>query len=294
MKIGIGLPAYIPAIAPADLIRWAKKAEEAGFSSLGSIDRLVFKNYEPLIALTAAAAVTQRIRLMTTVLLAPLRNTAILAKQAATLDAISGGRLTLGLGVGAREADFKAAGVPFEHRGGYLARQLRRMRHIWNGQPLEEGAQPGTGQPGVIGPAPARQGGPEILLGGYSPSALKRAGRLADGYISGGGVDPEQVKKSFQTVREAWQEAGRAGGPRFVSAFYVALGAAEIERGREYLRSYYGDRPIPVRTTATEIEATATALADAGVDEIILWPVVPDLSQVDRIAGAAEKLRSAG
>src|SRR5512142_1241600 len=154
MKIGVGLPAYIPWIKPAEIPTWARKAEEAGFSSLGTIDRLIYRNYEPLISLAAAAAVTQHIRLMTTILLAPLRNAAILAKQAATLDAISGGRLTLGMGVGARPDDFQAAGVPFEHRGTTFVHQMERMRRIWNNQPVEEGL-------GLIGPAPAQKGGPE-------------------------------------------------------------------------------------------------------------------------------------
>ena len=109
MQIGIGLPANIPGVQGKLILDWAKKADSGPFSSLGLIDRLVYPNYEPLIAFAAAAGVTQRIRLMTTVLLAPLRNTAILAKQAASLDALSGGRLTLGLAIGGREDDFHAA-----------------------------------------------------------------------------------------------------------------------------------------------------------------------------------------
>src|SRR6266496_2703744 len=109
------------------ILDWAKKADAGPFSSLGILDRLVYSNYEPLVTLAAAAGVTQHIRLMTTVLLAPLRNTAILAKQAASLDALSGGRLTLGLGIGAREDDFHAASVPFKRRGKLFDEELETL-----------------------------------------------------------------------------------------------------------------------------------------------------------------------
>jgi alkanesulfonate monooxygenase SsuD/methylene tetrahydromethanopterin reductase-like flavin-dependent oxidoreductase (luciferase family) len=286
MKIGIGLPAYIPSMNPAEITTWARSAEEAGFSSLGIIDRLIFNNLDPLIALTAAAVVTRRIRLMTTVLLAPLRNTANLAKQAATLDAISAGRLTLGLGIGAREDDFRAAGVPFEHRGTYLTRQVQQMKLIWNGKPLQDGL-------GAIGPSPIQKGGPEILLGGYNPSALKRVGRLADGYISGGGASPDQVRQLFALALDSWKQAGRSGAPRFVGAIYVALGSPDtVEKGRQFLRAYYGDRPIPLYTTPQAITDTARAFADTGMQELILWPAVPDREQLNLIADVAAQIGS--
>jgi alkanesulfonate monooxygenase SsuD/methylene tetrahydromethanopterin reductase-like flavin-dependent oxidoreductase (luciferase family) len=113
MEIGVGLPATIPGASGSLVLDWARRADSGPFSSLGVIDRLVYKNHEAIISLAAAAAVTERVRLMTTVLIAPVRDAALLAKQSATIDAFSGGRLTLGLGVGAREDDFRAASAPF-------------------------------------------------------------------------------------------------------------------------------------------------------------------------------------
>lgn len=161
MDIGIGLPATIPGTKGSLVLDWAKRADSASFSSLGVLDRMVYPNYEPLIALAAAAAVTSRVRLMTTVLLAPLRGAGVLAKQAASIDALSEGRLTLGLGVGGREDDFRVAPASFRDRARRFEEQLDIMKRIWSGQPVSE-------EMGPVGPPPAREGGPELLIGGYS------------------------------------------------------------------------------------------------------------------------------
>ncbi len=284
MKIGIGSPAAIPWVKPADILEWARRADAGPFSSMGIIDRLSFPNYEPLIALTAAAAVTKRIRLMTTVLLVPLRNTAVLAKQVATLDALSGGRFTLGMGVGARDDDYRAAQVPFEHRGRRLVQAVERMKRIWSGQPVEEGV-------GVIGPAPVQKGGPELLLGGYSEPAVRRVGQRADGYIAGGGADPARAKQLYQVAMESWQKYNRTGRPRFVGAIYVALGPQEVvQKGVEYMASYYGPGRPP-RSNPQEIIDLAKSFADTGMDELILWATVPDPDQVDRFAELIGKIK---
>src|SRR5262249_36257373 len=134
MKGGIGLPNAVRGVGRAGIVEWAQRAEQAGFASLGTLDRLVYANYESLIALAAAAAVTERIELVTDILIAPLRsNTALFAKQAATIDSLSGGRLTLGLAPGGRSDDFEASGADFTRRGRIFDQQLGQMAPGWRG-----------------------------------------------------------------------------------------------------------------------------------------------------------------
>lgn len=283
MQIGIGLPATIPGVQGKHILDWAKKADTGPFSSLGILDRLVFPNYEPLITLAAVAGATQRVRLMTTVLLAPLRNAAILAKQAASLDALSGGRLTLGLGVGGREDDFRAAHAGFHNRGKRFEEQLATMKRIWSGQPLGDNV-------GQVGPSPAQPGGPELLLGGYTPAALQRLGRWGDGYIAGSG-GPQRAQQFFKLAEEVWQTAGRPGKPRLVGCMYFALGTDAKERAGVYIRSYYGTGPWvdsminALPTTLEVIKGSIQAYVAIGADELIFWPCIPDLEAIDQLAG---------
>lgn len=282
MRVGIGLPSTIPGVSGALILDWARRADSGPFSSLGVLDRLVFPNYEPLITLAAAAAVTMRARLLTSVLLAPLRNPALLAKQCASIDALSGGRLTLGLGIGGREDDFQAAGVDVHTRGKRFEAQLSTMARVWSGQPLSDTIGP-------IGPAPAQSGGPEILIGGRTPTALKRAARWGTGYISGGG-GPQAGHNGYTVVEAAWREAGRLGTPRFVGCAYFGLDDNGPERAAQYIRRYYGANPYTdsivasLPTTASAVKALIQAYTDAGADEVMLWPCIPELDQVDRLA----------
>jgi alkanesulfonate monooxygenase SsuD/methylene tetrahydromethanopterin reductase-like flavin-dependent oxidoreductase (luciferase family) len=196
MQIGIGLPSLSP-VSGTVILEWARRADAGRFSSLGMIDRLVGPNYEPLVALAAAAAITHRIGLMTSVILAPLHNAGVLAKQAASLDALSGGRLSLGLGVGGREDDFRAAPASFADRGKRFEEQLALMKRIWSGQPPAEDIDP-------IGPPPVRRGGPEILIGGGTPVAIRRVGRWADGYNAGGWTNnPTRARRLYDIAEEA-------------------------------------------------------------------------------------------
>jgi len=289
MQIGIGLPGMIPGTTGEQIVEWARRADAGPFSSLASLDRLVFRNYESLIVLAAAAAVTQRVRLMTTVLIAPLHNPAMFAKQAASIDALSGGRLTLGLGVGAREDDYRAAGLDFHTRGRQLNAQLKLMKQVWSGEPL-------SADTGPIVPTPVRSSGPELLIGGYSPDAIRRMARWGDGYIAGGGAGPAQIQEMIPRITEAWHAANRPGKPRVVAAFYCALESGSAGRAGAYIRDYYSFLGSRAEVMVNALPLTAEAIRDkiksyaaTAVDELILWPCIPDPDQVD---GLAEIVRS--
>jgi alkanesulfonate monooxygenase SsuD/methylene tetrahydromethanopterin reductase-like flavin-dependent oxidoreductase (luciferase family) len=280
MDIGIGLPNAVRGVDRAGIVEWARRAEAAGFSSLGTIDRIVYGNYESLIALAAAAAVTERIRLATDILIAPLRrSTAVLAKQAATLDHLSGGRLELGLAVGGRSDDFDAVGADFHARGRIFERQLEEMERIWAGE-------------AGVGPAPANGRRPGLLIGGNSKASFRRAARYADGWTQGG-AGPQAFAESLGSLHEAWQAAGRSDKPRTAALFYFVLGDDAEQVARANLGHYYSflgeyaDRVV--QSAAKDEQALSeylSAFEQAGADEVICFPASTDPAQVDLLARA--------
>jgi alkanesulfonate monooxygenase SsuD/methylene tetrahydromethanopterin reductase-like flavin-dependent oxidoreductase (luciferase family) len=282
MDIGIGLPNPIPGTKGETLVDWARRAEEAGFSSLATIDRLIYPSYDSLISLAAAAAVTERIGLMTNTLLAPLRNEVLLAKEAASVDRISAGRLTLGLAVGSRQDDFVAVNADFKRRGSHFERQLEVMRKLWRGERLSDSGQPAVPLPGREIP---------ILIGGSSDKALERV-KYADGYTAGGGGS-DMIGPIAEKVRKLWSDAGREGEPRLVALNYFALGPNAAEGSARYLRDYYAylgewaDRiATSAPTTDEAVKNVAARFRDIGIDELIFDPTIAELDQIDQLADA--------
>jgi alkanesulfonate monooxygenase SsuD/methylene tetrahydromethanopterin reductase-like flavin-dependent oxidoreductase (luciferase family) len=282
MEIGIGLPNPVRDTSGDTLIEWARRAEEAGFSSLATIDRIIYPSYESLISLAAAAAVTERIGLMTNALLAPLRNEVLLAKEAASVDRISAGRLTLGLAVGARPDDFAAVNADFKRRGSHFERQLEVMRKVWRGEQLSDSGQPAVPLPGRELP---------ILIGGSSDKALERV-KYGNGYTAGGG-GPDMMAPIAEKVRKLWTEAGREGEPRLVALNYFALGPNAADGSARYLRDYYAylgewaDRIAESAPTTEEaLKNVAARFRDIGVDELIFDPTIAELDQIDQLADA--------
>lgn len=218
MEIGIGIPNRVRGTTGTQLLDWARRADAAGFSSLASIGAVSYPSYEELTVFAAAGAVTERIRFLSNVLIAPARSTAELAKQAATVHELTGGRLTLGVGAGWREADFRLTGRDFEGRGRVFDQQLGDLQRAWAGEPVLEGTRPAAPETG--------HGGVPLLIGGGTDAAIRRTVRFGIGW-SAGGLPPQMVAPFLDRVRAAWQEAGRDGSPRFVALNYFSLGNTE-------------------------------------------------------------------
>ena len=273
VKVGVGLPNTIPGISGEVLVEWARRAEGGPFSTLGVLDRLVYDSIEPFAALSAAAAVTSRIGLATNIAIGPLRSSAMLAKQALSVDALSDGRFTLGVGVGARRDDYAATGANHKARGATLSEQLAYLR----------------GQLDTSGVGP-RRAPMELLVGGASGAALARMARYADGYAHGGGP-PRAFGSAANRARAAWRDLERPGEPKLWGQGYFAFG--DPDGGSAYLTDYYAfTGPFAEKIAAGNL-TSARAVRDfvrgyeaEGCDELILYPTVGSLDDLDRLAEA--------
>lgn len=278
MDVGLGLPIT----DPDTLVSWARLADEGPFRTLSVLDRLVYDSPDPLVTLAVAAGCTRRVRLQTGVLVAPLRQPVILAKQVATLDRLSGGRFVLGLGVGRRTDDFAAVGVDMSRRGALLDQQLAIMQDVWK--------TAGGGGPGFVGPAPAQPQGPPIFFGGFAPAAIERVGRFGHGYHCA--ASPADTDRLFEAVRTTWRDRGRAGSPRLVAQVNVVLGDdAVMEQAQEAIRAYHaylGDLAVDIAgqavRTAHDLRSSLATFGDIGADELIVTCWSADLDQFARIA----------
>lgn len=279
MNVGVGLPTSIPGIGADSLMEWAQRAEAGSFSSLGVVDRLRYECFEPMTSLAAVAAATERIGLVTMVVIGPLRNDGVLAKAAATLDAMSDGRFTLGLAVGARGDDYEASGISAAGRGHRLTEQLVEIRMHWERAETQRML--------------ARPHGPRLLVGGMSDLAFLRMARYAQGYVHGGGP-PKTFARAADKARTAWAELGRTGRPALLAQGYFALGDdTTIDRGLDYMRDYYAFTGPFAERIAEGMLRTPHAVAqfvrgykEAGCDEVVLLPAVGDLDQLDRLQDA--------
>jgi probable F420-dependent oxidoreductase len=301
VEIGIGLPILVPDAGPRTAIEFAKRAEEAGAHSVWVGDRLAFGNQEPLLNLAAVAAVTSRVKLGTAVLLATLRPPALLAKMVATLDQISGGRVILGAGVGSRADDFAAAGIDFEHRGSRAEELVDILRLAWRGEPLLYDGRFYQLDVGVVSPRPEQSRIP-IWFGGSAETALKRIGRIGDGYIGGSGGGPPGFRASWENIRRYAEDAGRDPDAIMPAALIYACVGDDRARAQElaaaHLRNYYGPRRTDTSSfmlgSADDCLRTANEYAAVGVQTFIIGSVTADFRYLDRLLNLIPRLTELG
>jgi alkanesulfonate monooxygenase SsuD/methylene tetrahydromethanopterin reductase-like flavin-dependent oxidoreductase (luciferase family) len=287
VQLGIGLPTHFGNLVERDaVLDWARRAEAAGFAALTVHDRPASDTWEPLATLATLATATERIRLVTTAIILPTRDEALLAKQAAVVDRMSDGRLDLGVGVGLRPDDFELFGRPFAGRGRTFVRQLERLSRLW--AEAIASAESGT----AMGPAPAQRPRPRLWVGGYSPAAPGRAILHGDGYIFGA---PGLAAMTDRTprIKAAAKEAGRPDFP-VAGLAYVLLSTsrAEIDEAERLLTRYYRTLSKPFRELVAigdddAIAATIDGYRAAGLDVLHLLPVSRSAEQVDRLARVA-------
>jgi alkanesulfonate monooxygenase SsuD/methylene tetrahydromethanopterin reductase-like flavin-dependent oxidoreductase (luciferase family) len=279
MKIGIGLPNQVRDVRPTIIPEWAALAEEAGFSTLGTVGRIAYPGVMDTVTLAAAVGATKRIGLISNIMLSTVWPATLFAKEIAGIDGVSGGRLTLGIGAGIRPDDFVVPGLGTQGRGRRMDADLEVYREVWSGAPVGGGSNPAV-------PPGTRQ--VPLLFGAMAPLAFSRMARWGQGYIAGS-VPAEIAAGAFDQARAAWREEGREGEPRLVGIAYFAL--TDPDTGRRKVGDYYAGAGEftelvmkGMNTTPDDLRATVKAFGDIGADELIFNPTTDELDDVRHLA----------
>lgn len=295
VQIAMTMPVMEPDLDAGVLRQWARIVDEGPFSSLCWGERIAFDNPETLTLMGALAAWTDRVRLVTTVIVPQLHDPVMLAKALATGDVLCGGRLAVGLGVGGRHEDYHAVGAdPKTQTMRGLAERVATMKRVWAGEKITESVVP-------VGPQPVQKGGPELLIGTIGPKTLRSAAGWADG-LAGTTLDLDVDKQNelFDVARTAWVEAGRPK-PHLATSFWFALGDADDARAQmhRHLRRYmnwipaeYVDAMAPATGWAgseDDLVAVLRKFEAVGTNEVQLIPTSSDIGQLRRVAEIARE-----
>ena len=283
------LPTMLPH-GRAEVLAWCRASDEGPWASLAVPERITYTSHDSTVQLAAAAALTERIRLWTTIVILPAHDAVAVAKRMASVDVLSGGRLTVGVGVGGREHDYRAVSAPFARRWQRMDEQVASMQRVWSGEPPFSGADP-------VGPPPVQPGGPPLIAGSMGPKAIARAARWAVGVDGAFTLDGDraQYDTAFGMIRSAWRDAGRSDAPHCSTSIWYALGDGAEDRLRAYAYDYMKIFGEDVGKWAAENVACFTPEAlraaldharEAGADEFFLVPTTVDPAELDRTRDA--------
>jgi alkanesulfonate monooxygenase SsuD/methylene tetrahydromethanopterin reductase-like flavin-dependent oxidoreductase (luciferase family) len=283
------LPTMLPQ-GRREVLAWCRATDEGPWASLAVPERITFTSHDCVVQLAAAAALTERVRLWTTIVILPAHDAVAVAKQMASVDVLSDGRLTVGVGVGGRDHDYQAIGASTAQRWARMDDQVATMRRIWAGEAPFDGADP-------VGPPPVQPGGPPLIAGVMGPKAIGRAARWARGVDGAWTVDGDAATMAgaFDMIRAAWRAAGRDEAPHLSTSIWYALGPDAKERLSRYAYEYmkiFGDnvgRWAADNVTCSTPDALRAAVAnarDAGADEFFLVPTTVDPDELARTRDA--------
>jgi alkanesulfonate monooxygenase SsuD/methylene tetrahydromethanopterin reductase-like flavin-dependent oxidoreductase (luciferase family) len=284
------LPTMLPH-GRAEVLAWCRGVDDGPWSSLAVPERITYTSHSLTVQIAAAAALTERVPLWTTLIVLPAHDAVQVAKDMASVDQLCDGRLTVAIGVGGREHDYRAIGALFDRRWQRMDDQVAVMRRIWAGEPPFDGADP-------VGPPPVQPGGPPLVAGVMGPKALARAARWAVGVDDPStilGVDPAAFAAVVERIRAAWREAGRTEQPHVSAGIWFALGPDGDDQLRmyvyDYLRIFDDEWARTAAASATcaspnELRRAVTDAAAAGCDELFLVPTTTDPAELARTRDA--------
>lgn len=290
MKLSMTLPTMLPH-GRDEVLQWCRQVDAGPYASLAVPERVTYPSHSWIVQLAAAAALTERVRLWTTIVILPAHDAVDVAKQLASVDQLCTGRLTVGVGVGGREHDYRAINGDLSRRWARMDEQVATMRSIWAGEPPFPGADP-------VGPPPVQPGGPPLMAGVMGPKATARAARWAAGVDDGGtvfGIDDAAVRATFDRIRASWAEAGRTEAPHLSASLWYALGDGAEDRLRAYCHDYmriFGEDVAAMMAgavtcfSAPALQAAVRTLEAAGCDELFLVPTTTDIGELARTSDA--------
>lgn len=289
MDLSMTLPTMI-AHGRAEVLAWCRGIDEGPFASLAVPERITYPAHSMIVQLAAAAALTERVRLWTTIVILPAHDAVDMAKQLASVDRLCDGRLTVGVGVGGREHDYRAINGNFARRWARMDDQVATMKRIWAGEPPFEGADP-------VGPPPVQAGGPPFIGGSMGPKSIARAAKWAAGVDGAFTTDGnrEAIAGPFEMVRQAWRDAGRTDAPHLSTSFWYALGPDAEDRLRSYAYSYmkiFGEdvgkwaASAVTLFTPQAVHEAVENVRDAGANELFLVPTTTDPDELTRTRDA--------
>ena len=292
MKVGVCLPYMERELDRDTMLYWMRAIDNGPFESLTCGERITSYTVEMRTILGAAAAVTERVRIVPSLYVLPMHNAVWAAKEIATLDVMSNGRVTLCVGVGGRPMDYEAVGAPFEKRHARMDEQIAAMKKIWQGVPPLEGGDP-------VGPTPVQAGGPPILAGTMGPKATRRAAEWADGlYMWSGNGQKQDIANMIKQADGCWEDAGRDTKPTRITGFWASLADNAAERLPAYVYDYIKVLSPEFaaaiskgmdRCTPDRINASLDAMEEMGCEETYLVPATCDLADIDRLSELVAK-----